>query len=805
MTELILYNIDLYKTANEKFIKKNGIVVDDIDEMEEYLKSNSGYHFRIHNDTQYIFFGDIDNYSKDIKDFILLLQDFMSEKYNKNFTDNDIKYTQNNEKKNSYHYSIPKWNLKTEKLKEIISNFAKDKKENLKQKDEEKSCVDTTIYSEHWFRCPNQKKGNKTEDKSKHIIIKGALRDFVVNYIPKNSENINDIKYTETKNKELIVKKKENLIVKNEEVGKNKIIDKETVFSSTISQPMMYKKMFDECYNNKRFNEYESWISVGMALKNSNLDDETAFEIFNYFSSKGNNYDGYDETEKKFRTFIKKKTLNKHTVATIYYYAIEDNKPRFIEIMNKNTFDLEQSDMCKYLKMLAGKIFVYIGKKIYCFNGKIWKQDDILIKSFLSTELYEFLKTILVELYFDHRDFNTMKTQIKRLKTASFKKDVVESYREIGTNEEINLDSKANLFGFNNIVYDLDDEIFREYKYDDYVSITTGYDWIEPTQDEINKLKEILHQIMPVEEEYNLYLQILATSLNGKCLEKFIIFSGSGGNGKGVVDDLLLNALGNYGMIGNNSILFDPCKTGSNPEKANIHKKRLVVFREPPETRKFENSIIKELTGGGKFSARGHHEKETEKELNLTMIIECNKKPMFREEPTQADVRRIIDLNFKSSYTDNDNLIDEKNNVYKANPYYKSVEFQQKYKYALIRILLEEHKKYKNNNYIITLPNSISERTQNYLDLSCSIVKWFKETYEHTKNKNDYIRMQDLYSEFTQSTYFGCLSKYEKIKYNRKYFRNYVETNLFFRKYFTERKGDIRSVVQEWKKINDDE
>ena len=129
--------------------------------------------------------------------------------------------------------------------------------------------------------------------------------------------------------------------------------------------------------------------------------------------------------------------------------------------MNKNTFDLEQSDMCKYLKMLAGKIFVYIGKKIYCFNGKIWKQDDILIKSFLSTELYEFLKTILVELYFDHRDFNTMKTQIKRLKTASFKKDVVETYREIGTNEEINLDSKANLFGFNNIVYDLDEENFR--------------------------------------------------------------------------------------------------------------------------------------------------------------------------------------------------------------------------------------------------------------------------------------------------------------------------------------------------------
>jgi phage/plasmid-associated DNA primase len=388
---------------------------------------------------------------------------------------------------------------------------------------------------------------------------------------------------------------------------------------------------------------------------------------------------------------------------------------------------------------------------------------------------------------------------------VGFKKDLVETYREIGTDDNINLDSKWNLFGFNNVVYDLEEEIFREYKYDDYVSMTTGYDWIEPTNEEINELKKILRQIMPDEEEYNLYLQILSSTLNGKCLEKFIIFSGSGGNGKGVVNDLLLIALGNYGLIGNNSILFETNKTGSNPEKANIHKKRLVIFREPPESKKFENSVVKELTGGGTFSARGHHETETKKELNLTMIIECNKKPTFREEPTNAEVRRIIDLNFKSVYTDDNTLIDEKNNIYKANTYYKSFDFQQKYKYALIKILIEEHKKYKNNNFSVILPKSISERTQNYLDLSCCIVKWFKETYTHTKDKKDIIKMKDLYGEFTQSMYFGCLTKNEKSKYNKKYFSNYIETNVFFRKYYVEHRGDVRSIVQEWKKIDDAE
>jgi len=134
---------------------------------------------------------------------------------------------------------------------------------------------------------------------------------------------------------------------------------------------------------------------------------------------------------------------------------------------------------------------------------------------------------------------------------------------------------------------------------------------------------------------------------------------------------------------------------------------------------------------------------------------------------------------------------------------YKSLEFQEKHKYALIKILLEEHKKYKKNNFIIDLPNSIKERTQNYLDLSFTIVKWFKETYEHTKDKSDTIKIKDLYSDFTESQYFYALTKHEKQKYNKSYFNNYIETNTFFKKYYVERLNNIRNIIQQWKKIDD--
>jgi phage/plasmid-associated DNA primase len=383
---------------------------------------------------------------------------------------------------------------------------------------------------------------------------------------------------------------------------------------------------------------------------------------------------------------------------------------------------------------------------------------------------------------------------------------MTETYKELNTKHDIIFDNKWNLLGFTNVVFDLNLNKFREYEYDDYISITTGYNWKEPTDDELMTMNNLIDQIMPIQEEKELYLQILSTTLDGKCLEKFIIFNGSGGNGKGMINDLLLCALGNHAMIGNNSILFESSKTGSNPEKANMHKKRLVLFREPPEIKKFENSIIKELTGGGTFSARGHHESSTKKELNLTMIVEANKKPLFSEEPTNADIRRIIDIVFRSTYTENKNIVDEKNNIYLANSYYKTPEFQNKYKYALLKILMNAYVKHKNNNYITNVPKSIEERTKQYLELSCNILQWFKDNYEYTGKNTDICKMKDLYDNFSHSSYFTTFTKNEKRKYNKSFFNEYVINNPFFLKYYEERSkvGSVRNSIVGWKPLDDD-
>ncbi len=67
--------------------------------------------------------------------------------------------------------------------------------------------------------------------------------------------------------------------------------------------------------------------------------------------------------------------------------------------------------------------------------------------------------------------------------------------------------------------------------------------------------------------------------------------NGRGRNGKGLINDLFLMALGDYGMMGNNALLFEKNKSGSNPEKSNMHMKRYIVFREPPEKSKMKNQL----------------------------------------------------------------------------------------------------------------------------------------------------------------------------------------------------------------------
>ena len=850
MSNLVIYNTRLHTMHKLYSVRSYTLPSSQFDDnMEEFttpetveqLADDFCYHFRIHPATTYIFFGDLDNYPQPIDTFIDLLHQFLLDRYNITFDkEHDFKYTKNDGKQGSYHYSIPKWNLCTEKLKEIHTEFLKayTNQFTVKMNKKETTCIDTTIYSEHWFRCPNQSKGDGK--RGTHKIIYGNMEDFIIDYIPSTSVNINDFQLISNNTITTIANTALPIIqlpvgnstnntnntnpdTANASIATNisntrTIIpqNQNIVLSEAISKVDIYKLLFDECFTQPRFDTYDNWIKVGMAIKNSVNNPDEAINLYIYYSSKGSNYEGPEAIKRKYNSFKIKN--DGYGIGTIYKMALEDNKQRAISILSKNKLQFLPTDFCRFIKAMAGNRFFYKvtnnNYKLYSYNDKYWQTDEILLRSFISCELFELLKDILVDVYWkitNPRDFQTYKSKLDKLNTMAFKKEIIETYKEYNAKYDIEFDNKWWLFGFNNVVYDMQQRQFRDYEYDDYVSITTGYEWREPTNEEMATMWQLINSIMPIEAERNLFLQILATGIDGRCIEKFIIFNAAGGNGKGVINDIMLTMLGPYGMIGNNNILFEKSKMGSNPEKANLHKKRYVVFREPDEADMFQNSVIKELTGGGQFSARGLYESETDKELNNTMICECNAKPAFRSSILKADIRRIIDIYFRSSFTTNENEIDPANFIFRANPEYKTKEFQQNHKFALFKILTEYHWIFYNDNgSILKLPESVQLRTNQYLENSSDLVKWFQFEYRQDDPEDDisYTPVADIYNEFKLSDTYNTMNKKEKEKYTKFKFFEFIRTNIFFKKYYkdrhTDRHGDYKRVIIRWTKNNTD-
>lgn len=146
-------------------------------------------------------------------------------------------------------------------------------------------------------------------------------------------------------------------------------------------------------------------------------------------------------------------------------------------------------------------------------------------------------------------------------------------------------------------------------------------------------------------------------------------------------------------------------------------------------------------------------------------------------------------------------LINKEEHIYKADPYYKTLEFQDKYKCALFTILTTYHKDYYHlQNSSIKMASSVIARTQQYLESCCDVVGWFKENYNDTKDKKIYTLMGDIYNEFISDAIYLEMTRIEKEHYTKTKFYNLLRTNIFFRRYYRESYNIDKNVIMEWTK-----
>ena len=584
--------------------------------------------------------------------------------------------------------------------------------------------------------------------------------------------------------------------------------------------------------SNKRFLGYDNWRNSGFAIHHESNGSEEGFQLFMEKSRKAPGYQNVAESVyREFWNGLQNSNTGQITMGSIKHWIKEDTPIAYMRTYHppKVFRDQTEANLAELFNDLYGEDWFYKDGQLYHWNGTYWKTGDdnkdnrVFMKQF-QRELPKFIlkyESYVIDQTIREKDEKqremlqnyTSKIHDVVVMTGSTQKtkNTLESFKSIVT-EVKKTDLDPYLYVFDNCVFDLrtGEQVDAATTKTKYMTISTGYDYCPPTQEELDVMNGAIAQIFTNEAERTAHLTLLATGLIGITLEKFIIANGGGRNGKGFLHDLFKVALGNYGYTLKNTVILKERKDGPDQNIANMHLKRFVIVREPPEGKAVEFSIVKEITGGDEINARALYSTRTTTTLQLTFLLEVNKVPLLNCDGAKAsDKERILDVLFGSTFLAPDSPDIDGVLTFARNVAFKEPEWRQQHKFALFEIVKAHCVEYcKSKNIDAFMPQSIKDRTAAYLG-KCNVVKtWFTDNYERCENS--YVKLNDVHAEFKDSDIHMNMDKKERRQYGKTNFKDKMAK--WFKGDYKDRASfqvngktkKFRSVLKGWKKFEED-
>ena len=373
----------------------------------------------------------------------------------------------------------------------------------------------------------------------------------------------------------------------------------------------------------------------------------------------------------------------------------------------------------------------------YEFDGHKWKKTHIM-NILISEDLKKYYQAISSNTNDQNENHNQsdpsenaesnmrnelIQTIVNKLENVTFKKNVLTEmhylFKSLEPDFISKLDANPMLMGFKNGVYDFSSGTFREGKHSDYLTFSTGYDYIDydASAIEVKEIYAFLSQIIPNKPVLEYLLKVLGRSLIGIADEHFYILTGlSGANGKSTLINFLEDTFGDYNTAVDVSLLTNKraLSASASPDVIRLKGKRIVSFAEPEYNDTIKTGILKAFSGGDSIIARELYKAPVSFKLQASMLMACNDLPIISS-TDGGTFRRLRVIEFKSRFCDNPKkenefLIDPtlKDKMKNWRPYFMSIlihwynmyqkEMEMNHRIEEPEEVLVATNRYKNNN-----------------------------------------------------------------------------------------------------------
>lgn len=427
--------------------------------------------------------------------------------------------------------------------------------------------------------------------------------------------------------------------------------------------------------------DYKEWIKIGVSMLLVFKDDERAYAEFLKYSKRHHRFDlglfnkTFDDLKKRQYKRGGWSVLRKWTPKE-HWDLIEDVPLPMVsydydiaEFIYK-TFSKYSITTTKSNNRSAGS-----SKGVwYRFINHRWQETcDVEVKNEVITEYlygeYESLikgverslatccedeaKDIKKRLKEIRKTFGELKgvTKVNKILDALFNKYYKRDFMA-------KLNQNPYLLGFTNGVYDFKDKAFRPGQEEDYISLTTGYDFKEDRNyREEERLKKIIMEICCERQDlYDTLTEVLARCLigdNSTNNQLFYCLYGRGSNGKSTLASILKESLGDYHAVMPTSLLSQKSQRADacNADVAKLIGKRVVVCSETEQDVPINISTVKNMSGEEVISYRNLYESVRESKITWSVFLLTNDKLRLPSND-YGTTRRFRYLPFKAKFLD---------------------------------------------------------------------------------------------------------------------------------------------------------